>query len=57
MWTSEGALKGDIEEDTLRRQLRGTLMEDTEPVKNCKNICKMFTCKCKNVHLSSKKLK
>ena len=33
MWTSEGALKGDIEEDTLRRHLRGTLMEDTEQVK------------------------
>ena len=38
MWTSEGALKGDIEEDTLRRHLRGTLMEDTKQVKKVVKI-------------------
>ena len=33
MWTTEEALKGDTEEETLREHLRGTLMEDTEPRK------------------------
>ena len=30
MWTTEEALKGDTEEETLREQLRGTLIQDTE---------------------------
>ena len=47
MWTSEGALKGDIEEDTLRRHLRGTLMEDTEQVKK---VVKIYV-KCLHVNV------
>ena len=35
-------------------RVKGTLMEDTEQGKSCKNVYKMFTFKCKNVHFFKK---